>query len=91
VLATANDTPTRDPASCEIWGRNGAVSTPDNGLGTEDVWTLITSGSLPIVTDRNVDMPLVTFPNSTAYSSYKINFPTNQGSTTSIRIAESSC
>ncbi len=88
VLTTANDTPSRDPASYEIWGRNGAITTPDNGLGTEDVWTLITSGTLPVLLDRNVDMPLVTFANSTAYDSYKIDFPTNQGSTTSIQIAE---
>jgi MYXO-CTERM domain-containing protein len=88
VLTTANDTPSRDPASYEIWGRNGAITTPDNGLGTEDTWTLITSGSLPVLLDRNADMPLVTFANSTAYSSYKIDFPTNQGSTTSIQLAE---
>jgi hypothetical protein len=88
VLTTANDSTNRDPASYEIWGRNGAITTPDNGLGTEDTWTLITNGTLPVVLGRNTDMPLVTFANSTPYDSYKIDFPTNQGSTTSIQVAE---
>jgi hypothetical protein len=88
VLTTANDVATRDPLTYEIWGRNGAITTPDNGLGTEDAWTLITSGTLPVVAARNTDMPLVLFNNSTAYTSYKIDFPTNNGSGTAIQLSE---
>jgi hypothetical protein len=49
---------------------------------------MITSGTLPVVAGRNTDMPMVEFANTTAYASYKVIFPTNQGSATSIQLSE---
>jgi hypothetical protein len=87
-ITTANDVPTRDPTSYEIWGHNGPITATDNGTGLEDSWTLIASGPLTLPAGRNTTSDLIVFANSTAYTSYKIDFPTNAGSGTATQFAE---
>ncbi|HEY1380259.1 MAG TPA: PEP-CTERM sorting domain-containing protein [Gemmataceae bacterium] len=85
-ITTANDAPGRDPASFELYGTNGPITSVENSDGTaEALWTLIASGGLNLPGDpaigtdqRGVDGPVVTFANSTAYTSYKIIFPDNK-------------
>src|SRR5687768_14105124 len=81
-LTTANDTVGRDPTTYELYGTNEAVTSLENSAGTDDNWTLISSGNLnlpgdpAIVNDqRNVEGPIIEFANSAAYTSYKILFP----------------
>ncbi|MCA9234056.1 MAG: CotH kinase family protein [Planctomycetales bacterium] len=75
-LTTANDAEGRDPASYEIYGTNDPVTSADNSTGLQEDWTLISSGSLSLPTARFTDGPVVSFSNSTSYTSYKIVFPT---------------
>ncbi len=78
-ITTANDTDGRDPASYELYGTNLAILSLDNSEGTAENWTLISSGALDLPTARNVDDDLVTFANTTAFTSYKMIFPENRG------------
>jgi hypothetical protein len=89
-LTTANDTPGRDPSSYELYGRNGAVTSLDNSDGADDTWTLISSGLLNLPDGRGVDGEVVNFANGTAYTSYKLLFPTNKtgSAVNSIQFAE---
>jgi len=75
-LTTANDAPIRDPASYEIYGTNSAITSEANGQGTAEAWTLIASGALALPEARFTAGDMITFANTTAYTSYKIVFPT---------------
>ncbi len=75
-FVTANDAVERDPTSYEIWGTNDAITSPDNSLGDEENWTLITSGALNLPEDRFAAGEVISFANSTAYSGYKVIIPT---------------
>ena len=75
-ITTANDVVARDPTSIEIWGTNGSLLEPDNGDGNENTWTLIYSGALALPDTRNTTADPIGFDNNTAYSQYKIIFPT---------------
>jgi hypothetical protein len=88
TITTANDVPTRDPTSYEIWGTNDPITAQDNGTGLEDNWTLIASGPLTLPAGRNTTSDLIVFSNNVAYTSYKIDFPTNAGSGVAIQYAE---
>jgi hypothetical protein len=73
-IYTANDSPERDPAAYTLEGSNDGGTT----------YTLITSGSLALPDARNVGgnaldplsqpMQQVSFPNSSAYSTYRLIF-----------------
>jgi glucose/arabinose dehydrogenase len=86
-IATANDAATRDPTSYQLWGTNSAIASTQNSTGNGEPWTLISSGPLSLPSDRNTLAPAVSFTNSTAYTSYKMYFPTVNGST-QMQIAE---
>ncbi|MAT69705.1 MAG: hypothetical protein CMJ58_09290 [Planctomycetaceae bacterium] len=75
-ITTANDAEERDPASYEIYGTNDAISSEDNSKGDAENWTLIASGDLTLPTERLTEADLVSITNSTAYSSYRVVFPT---------------
>ncbi|QDU58712.1 PEP-CTERM sorting domain-containing protein [Aeoliella mucimassa] len=89
-ITTANDWPERDPTSYEIWGTNEEITTPNNGIGNEQNYTLITSGTLEPPIDRFTQSPTIEFSNNTAYTSYKVVFPTVRDAATanSMQIAE---
>lgn len=88
-LTTANDAAERDPASYEIYGTNSAIASTDNSTGLAENWTLISSGTLSLPETRLTDGPLVSFANSTSYTSYKILFPTvkNAAAANSMQVA----
>ena len=75
-MTTANDAPARDPGSWELYGTNDTVTSTDNSEGTDENWTLIASGDANLPDDRQVFGPVYDFANATAYTSYKIIFPT---------------
>jgi hypothetical protein len=90
-LTTANDAPNRDPASYELWGTSQTIQSADNtdGLGGEN-WTLISSGSLSLPAARGDSNTFVPINAGTAYSSFKLIFPTlkNAPATNSMQIAD---
>lgn len=63
-VTSANDAPERDPRSYTISGSNDGVT-----------WTPIANGALPAFTAR-FQRQVVSFSNFTAYSRYRIVFPT---------------
>ena len=67
-ISTANDAPERDPTTYQLEG-----STSPGGP-----FTLIASGSTGLDTDpgRNTLGPVIPFANTTAYTSYRLIFPT---------------
>lgn len=89
-LTTANDAADRDPASYQIYGTNSPITSVDNSTGLAENWTLISSGTLSLPGTRLTDGPLVSFANSTSYTSYKILFPTvkNAGGANSMQVAD---
>ena len=90
ILATANDSLQRDPASYELYGTTAPIVSVDNSNGTGELWTLIASGPLSLPDARNTMADPVNTPNANLYSSYKLVFPTlkNAGATNSMQIAE---
>jgi hypothetical protein len=80
-ITTANDAVARDPASYEIYGTNAAVVSANHSQGTDEAWTLIASGSLALPEARDTVGDVVPFTNSTAYTSYKVLFPTVKDAT----------
>jgi hypothetical protein len=97
---TANDAEERDPASVLIEGSTVGASGPwlpifqdmlnlPSGPGSRNLTTAPFSGMTPInpATDQ---LYAVSFPNSAAYLSYRVTFPTlrNAGTANSMQIAE---
>src|SRR3954463_2097020 len=79
ALVSANDAPERDPASFTLEGSNNGGTT----------WTMIASGAVPAFTARFQER-VVSFPNTVAYTSYRLLFPTvaNANAANSMQIAE---
>lgn len=77
-LTSANDAPERDPTSYVLSGSNDGMA-----------WTEVARGSIPDFTARFYSV-FVSFTNSTAYSQYKLLFPTvrNAASAVAMQIAE---
>jgi hypothetical protein len=89
-FTTANDAPDRDPVLISLYGTNDPISSPDNGFGNNENWTLIV-GNLPYAAPdvRTTLGPLVSFPNSTQWSSFKIVVVDNKSEpSNSIQFAE---
>ncbi|WP_428306951.1 PEP-CTERM sorting domain-containing protein [Lacipirellula sp.] len=94
-LTTANDTPARDPASYILYGTNSPITSLENSEGTAETWTQIALGGITLPGDpainndqRNIEGPIIGFANSTAYTSYKIVFPTVKGTANSVQFSE---
>lgn len=78
-LRSANDAPNRDPLTYDLYGTNDAITSADNSFGNLENWTLISSGASGLETDpgRNALGTIQDFgANSSAYTSYKVVFPT---------------
>jgi hypothetical protein len=75
-LTTANDSPSRDPASWQLYGTNDPILSRKNSQGTGESWTLIGSGAVDLPLDRQVAGPFVQVANGTPYASYKMLFTT---------------
>jgi len=94
-LWVANDAAERDPASYELWGTNADIS----GGGPFDIatnFTAISTGALALpdirddVADAVGESQVVTFPNTEAYSTYLLLFPTvkDAGLANSMQLSE---
>lgn len=79
TITTANDAPGRDPSSWLLFGTNDAVTSADNSTGRAENWTLIDSGSVSLPDDRLTMGAAVSVSNNTAYSSYRMLYPTLKG------------
>lgn len=90
TLATANDEVPRDPASWKIYGTNDAISSVDNGTGDSENWSLIAEGDVTLPDTRDTVHTPISFTNSTAYTSYRVLFPTvkDAPNANSMQIAE---
>src|SRR5690606_24105952 len=75
VLTTANDAAGRDPAAWEIYGTNDEILSGNNSNGEGEIWTLVASGAVELPEDRFAEGPVLSFPNTTAYASWRIVFP----------------
>lgn len=85
-IATANDSPNRDPLTVSIEGTNAT-----NNLNAGSVWSLIADNvNLGISTDPGRQMfgPEVSFANSTAYRSYRIIVKSQRGSDNGVQYSE---
>jgi hypothetical protein len=85
-VATANDSPNRDPLTVSIEGTN-ATGNFDSGA----TWTLIADNvNLGIDTDpgRQAYGPVVRFANATAYRNYRVIIKSQRGSDTGVQYAE---
>jgi len=75
-IRTANDAEGRDPASWVLYGTNDQVKSRNNSTGDAENWTMIDSGSLALPVARNTLGAEVTVNNTSAYTAYKMVFPT---------------
>ena len=75
-ITTANDSPSRDPASWELYGTDDPIMSMDNSRGDGESWTLVDSGSVDLPMDRLTRGPSVAVNNDVAYASYRMIFPT---------------
>lgn len=75
-ISTANDASDRNPVTYEIYGTNDAITSTNNGLGNAENWTLIGSGTTGLPNTYLTAGPVINLTNGTAYSSYKMTFPT---------------
>jgi hypothetical protein len=79
-FTAGGDAPERDPVSYQLFGTNGPITSTQDSDGLSDSWTLISSGAtglngpLLAATARSTTGSLVSFPNSTAFTSYKVVF-----------------
>lgn len=90
LLTTANDFPERDPASWKIFGTNDPITSVDNGTGDAENWSLIAEGDVMLPEARDTAHTPISFSNSTAYSAYRVLFPTvkDAPNANSMQIAE---
>ena len=75
-LYTANDFEERDPFSYMLFGTNDAITSMNNTQGTSENWTMLGSGDLTMPLDRETAGGVVNVSNTTAWTSYKLFFPT---------------
>ena len=78
-ITTANDAEGRDPSKYEIYGTNDPIASVAHSDGMGETWTQIASGDLTLPSGRRTAGDVVTFTNTTAYSSYKVVFPEIKG------------
>ena len=76
-ITTANDAEGRDPASFQLFGTNDPITSAQHSTSNPENWTLVTSGSLSLPATRQTSSGIVPVSGgSTAYSSYRLIFPT---------------
>ena len=76
TITTANDADARDPATYELYGTNDTITTPNNGIGNEENWTLISSGALNLPVERLTESSVIPVAGAGEYTSYRMVFPT---------------
>lgn len=90
LITTANDAVDRDPSSYELYGTNSPIVSEDNSDGEAEDWTLIQAGDLELPAERKTEGDLIIVTNSTAYTSYRLVFPTvkNASNANSMQFSE---
>ncbi len=89
TITTGGDAAGRDPVMYTLYGTSVPITTADNGYGTEDAWTLITTGTLALTADRGVTSDLIPVENDTSYTSYKMVFNSIKDATSnSVQVSE---
>jgi hypothetical protein len=79
ILTTANDAEARDPLTYELYGTNSPISSLEHSTGTSEIWTPILSGPTNLPSgagSRNVTAPPISIDAASAFTSYKLLFPT---------------
>jgi autotransporter-associated beta strand protein len=74
-ILTANDAPERDPFSFNVYGTDDPITSADNSTGSEENWSLISSGFFFQDSTRFTLLPPVNLGNSTPYTNYRVEFP----------------
>jgi len=89
-VTTANDGVERDPVSFQLFGTNDEVLSPDHSTGEDENWTLVAEATLDLPATRFTAAPVVSFASATAWSSWRLVFPSvkNVGTANSMQIAE---
>ncbi len=77
TITTANDAEGRDPSSYVLYGTTDTVTSADFSTGTSENWVKIAEGEIELPSARKtaIEEP-IEFDNASAYSAYKIIFPT---------------
>lgn len=75
-MTTANDFPSRDPASWVLYGTNDPIASTNNSTGNGESWTLIDQGAINLPMDRFMPGDVVPVNNTLSYASYRMVFPT---------------
>ena len=90
AITTANDSPERDPASYSLFGTNSPIVSGVHSLGNAEPWTLISTGSLSLPTDRQTSGGFVDIVNGASFTSYRMVFDTvrNAAAANSMQIAD---
>lgn len=76
MYTTANDARERDPITVELYGTDDPITSLENSSGMAENWTLIAEGMFEVDAFRFRNSGILHFENETAYSSYKVIFPT---------------
>jgi len=85
-LQTADDgglnETSRNPMTWEVYGTNDPITSGNNSLGDDENWLLLGSGSTGFSDATPPEEPSgdLVFANSTAFTSYRVVFPTVSGS-----------
>jgi len=90
-LGTGGDAPERDPAEWTLYGTNDAITSANHSTGLAENWTLIGSGAdagLNADPGRTAYGSMVDLTNSTAYTSYKMTYPTIRGGSGMMQVSE---
>ena len=89
-VTTANDAVERDPTTWQLFGTNQTIQSTNHSTGSAESWTIIASGTLSLPTGRDTLGGVVSFSNTTAYTSYRMVFTgvKNAGAANSMQIAE---
>ncbi len=79
TMTTGNDAEGRDPTSYVLYGTTDVVKSADFSTGESENWTLIAEGEINLPSARKtiIEEP-IEIDNATAYSAYKIIFPTTK-------------
>jgi hypothetical protein len=92
VLTTANDAEARDPATWAVYGTNDVIDLTapgvDDGTSLIANWSLIAEGAVALPAERQTVGPTLSFANSTAYTTYRVLFPTVKAASNSMQIAD---
>lgn len=80
ILTSANDALDRHPTSYQLFGTNDPIVSADNSFGEDENWVELGSGPIGVPGGFFTDSPVVTVPNVGTYASYKMLFPTTNGS-----------